>query len=61
MSQPSLIDSVTERIFFFTVQRAGYEARVVPVKDGVRLAAHPEHTPRRQGISLSEGSDTFAI
>jgi hypothetical protein len=43
MSHHSLIDSVTERIFFFTLTRSGYEARVVPVEHGLPLAAQTEY------------------
>jgi hypothetical protein len=38
MAPDNLINSVTERIFFFTLSNAGYEARVVPVEHGLRLA-----------------------
>jgi hypothetical protein len=43
MPSDHLIDAVTERIFFFTLANAAYEARVVPVEHGVRLALQTEY------------------
>lgn len=43
MSLNHLIDPVTDRIFFFTLQDAGYEARVVPAEHGLRLASQTEY------------------
>jgi hypothetical protein len=43
MPSDHLIDVATERIFFFTLSNAAYEARVVPVKHGVRLALQTEY------------------
>jgi hypothetical protein len=43
MPSANLIDAVTERIFFFTLATAAYEARVVPVEHGERLALQTEY------------------